>query len=476
MRALDFGKSVCIIEKDKLGGAAVYNGVMSSKTMWEIALKVQEMSEMNKKIHCDIDLTWNDLRERVQFAIQQRKNQYIHNTEILQETAALTIEKMEGEIVDTHRIALKKDGKIVKYIQSDYILVATGSKPRYIPNIAVDEKVILTSDGIDQLEDYPKSIVIVGAGVIGCEFATIFSSLGKTKVYLIDRADRILPSEDDDVSELVAKNLENKGVTIHHNAQLSRLEKTADGSAVEYEIQYENGTKEIIQVEKALLSVGRVPLSKNIGLENVQVNINPKTGCIRDNNTQTNIPNIYTAGDVSGRIALVSVGEIESRHAVERMFGDTAKPLSYDNICSIMFLNPEVAAVGMNEQQCQEKGIPIKVVKMDYSMIPRAIAMGKTQGFFKIIVTHDHAMKILGMRAIGEHASTAIQAIGLLIKMNKGIHELAELIHPHPSIIEGIQECVRTLLNKPIFKVCAYPDQLKCYSNINGVKKNLYEL
>ena len=482
MRALDFGKSVCLVEKAKIGGAAVYDGVISSKTMWEIALQAQAMQENMSGIQCTIDIKWKDVQKRVQNAIQTRAAQYEHNLTVALQKGNLQVEKREAFLIDAHTIALKKDGVIEKQITADYILLATGSKPRKMEGVVIDpdlpskDKVILTSDDIDALEDYPKSMVIVGAGVIGCEYATIFSLLGKTKVYLIDRADRILPSEDEDVSELIAKNLEAQGVTIHHNAQLLRLEKTPEGNAVAYEIQYTDGKKETIRVEKALFSIGRVAAVRGMGLEEVGININPKTGCIRDNDTQTNIPNIYTAGDVSGRIALVNVGEIEARHAVERMFGEVPKPLSYDNICSIMFLNPEVAAVGMSEQQCVEKGIPIKVVKMDYSLIPRAIAMQKTQGFFKIIVTHDNAMKILGMRAIGEHASTAIQAIGLLIKMNKGIQELAELIHPHPSIIEGIQECVRTLLNKPLFKVAAYPKQLQCYSNINGVKKDLYDL
>jgi dihydrolipoamide dehydrogenase len=130
----------------------------------------------------------------------------------------------------------------------------------------------------------------------------------------------------------------------------------------------------------------------------------------------------------------------------------------------------------MNEQQCEERGIPIKVVKIDYSLIPRAIAMRKTQGFFKIIVTHDKAMKILGMRAVGEHASSAIQAIGLLIKMDKGIIDLSELIHPHPSIIEGIQECVRALLGTATFKPSVYAEKIQCYANASGVKTPLQNL
>ena len=182
--------------------------------------------------------------------------------------------------------------------------------------------------------------------------------------------------------------------------------------------------------------------------------------------TQTNIDNIYAVGDVSGHIALVNMGEIEARYAVERIYQDSVEEISYENVCTIMFLDPEVAAVGMNEKQCIEQRISCKVVKLDYSCIARAIAMRKTKGFFKIIVTDDDEMRILGMRAVGEHASSAIQAIGLLIKMDQPIEVLADLIHPHPSIIEGIQECVRMLLNKSIFKTAVFKDAMQCYRRV----------
>ena len=268
--------------------------------------------------------------------------------------------------------------------------------------------------------------------------------------------------------ECFANNLRKKGVKIHNKASLVRLEKI-DGE-VEYELEYSDGEREIIRVEKALLSIGRIPNIENIGMEYVGLKMGKKGRHIGDDDTQTNVPNIYAAGDVSGNLSLVNVGELEARHAVERMFSDVkGKRISYDNVSNIMFLDPEVAAVGMNEKQCVEQNIPIKVVKLDYSCIARAIAMRKTEGFFKIIVSNDDEMKILGMRAIGEHASSAIQAVALLIKMNKGIEELAELIHPHPSIIEGIQECVRMLLNKSVFKSSIFKDKLKCYSCVDGV-------
>jgi len=477
MRGIDYGKRVCLIEKERIGGAGVYNGALSSKTLWEVANKVSHINEtLVSGGRSPYQISWPEVQQVLKEATFERKFQYSCHIKLLQNETMnqlLHYERGLGELISANEVKITSESS-EKVIYGENIVLATGSRPRKLPNIKVDEKHILTSDGIESIPDYPKSLVIVGAGVIGCEYATIFSNFGKTKVYIIDRQDRILPFEDEDISELVASNLENLGVTIHHNASLIRMEKNPDG--VEYELQNPDGTTEVIQVEKALLSIGRVPNIENLGLEAAGVKMSKRGYHIGDTDTQTNIPNIYAVGDVSGRIALVNMGEIEARHAVEKAFGNKIIPLSYDNVCTIMFLKPEVAAVGLNEKQCLEKNIPVKVVKIDYSVIARAIAMRKTQGFFKIIVTNDDEMRILGMRAVGEHASSAIQAVGLLIKMNSPIEVLSELVHPHPSIVEGIQECVRMLLNRSIFKSSVFKDKLACYSLVDGVKTPLERL
>jgi dihydrolipoamide dehydrogenase len=232
----------------------------------------------------------------------------------------------------------------------------------------------------------------------------------------------------------------------------------------------------VINVEKALLSVGRKLNIDGLNMEKAGVTKSKRGVHIGDLNTQTNVPNIYVVGDASGHISLVNVGELEGRYAVEKIFSKKSSPINYSNICTIMFLQPEVASVGMNEKNCIENNIPIKVVKLDYSCIARAIAMRKTEGFFKIIVTDDENMKIIGMRAVGEHASSAIQGVGLLMKMNENIHELAEMVHPHPSIIEGVQECVRMLLNKSVFKSSIFKDKLSCYRRKDGIVEHLQRL
>lgn len=476
MRAIDYGKRVCLIEKKRVGGAGVYHGALSSKTLWELSQRVKNVNETIISIGREpFEISWAEVKKTLEEAIFERKFQYSCHIKLLKNQRAdlFSYKRGFGKIISPNQVAILRDKEDDIIVDTDNIIIATGSRPRKLPNIVADEKIILTSDGIDLIEDYPKSMVIVGAGVIGCEYATIFSNFGKTKVYVIDRADHILPFEDNDISKTVSANLEKRGVTIHHKAQLDRME-VVDGE-VEYEITCD-GVKEIIRVEKALLSVGRVANYENIGMEELGIKKGANKRHIGDSDTQTNIPNIYAVGDVSGHIALVNMGEIEGRHAVERIFENKVTPISYDNVCTIMFLEPEVAAVGLNEKQCLKDNIPCKVVKLDYSIIARAIAMRKTQGFFKIIVTNDEEMKILGMRAVGEHASSAIQAVALLIKMDRGIGDLSELVHPHPSIVEGVQECVRMLMNRSVFKSSVFKDKLSCYSLVNGVKTPLQRL
>lgn len=473
MRAIDFGKTVCLIERKRIGGAGIHDGALSSKTLWEISNKVININDtivnMGREAY---EIGWKAVKKTVDEAKLERKLQYSLHMKLLQDNTTkqlLWLERGDASFVSKNEVKISHN-EHEKIVVAENIIVATGSRPRKLKQFDIDEKNILTSNGIEHLEDFPKSLVIVGAGVIGCEYATIFSNFGKTKVYLIDRQERILPGEDEDISDLVAKNLEKRGVTIHHKATLERLEHI--GNEVEYELSYPDRENEIIRVEKALLSIGRVPNIEFLNLEACGVTV-LENGRIDEKDTKSKIPNIYAVGDVSGGVALVNMAEIEARHAVEKIYAGKVSPINEENICTIMFLQPEVALVGMNEQQCVAKNIPIKVVKMQYSLIARAIAMRKTQGFFKIIVTNDDEMRILGMRACGEHASSAIQAIGLLIKMGQPIEAVAELIHPHPSIVEGIQECVRVLLNRSIFKASVFRDKMACYTVVDGIKTNI---
>lgn len=466
MRGVDLGKRVLLVERDRIGGTGIYNGALTSKTLWEIAQRVSSTNElMRTRGREPFRLSWDEVTKAMNEAAFERKYLYACHMQLLASRkpaigeGSFHHERGNALFLDPHTILIERPESAIR-VRADHTIIAAGSRPRTLPGVAVDERVILTSDGIFNLDDFPKSIVIVGAGVIGCEFATIFSLLGNTRVHLIDRADRILPFEDADVSELIARNLERKGVTIHRQAKLDSL-AAVDGE-VEYRISYPDGRSEKVRVEKALLSVGRIANVDGLGLEEAGVRSDARTGNILVEGTATSQPHIHAVGDATGGNMLVNLGEMEGRHAVESFFAGSIAPLSYDNVSTIMFLDPEVAGVGLNEQECRKRGIAHRVARVDYSCLARAIAMRRTKGFFKVIVTNDEEMHVLGMRAVGDHASSAIEAVAMMMKLGIPVRELADLVHPHPSITEGVQECARLLLGKSLFKPEVFADKMQC--------------
>ena len=471
MRSLDFKKKTLLVEKNRVGGAGVTNGALSSKTLWELS---REVAAFHKSLHrYNIEapaVHYAEIHAEVMKAVQERKGLLEEQMTFLINSPEHLFDLRKGvaRLLDQHQIEITH-GALKEIVWADYIVLATGSRPRYLPELPIDEKVVMTSEGIEEMNEFPESMVIVGAGVIGCEYATIFSGFGKTKVHLIDKGDRILPFEDEDAVRIVERNMENNGVLIHRNSKLVKM--SVVNSRVEYELEYTDGSHQIFNVEKALVSVGRVPNLEDLWNDKVGINVS-KRG-IENNDTQTNVSNIYAVGDLTADISLVNVGELEGRYAVERIFGRPERKLVYENISTIMFLSPEVAGVGLNETQAKEQGMDYKVVTLEYSTISRAIAKRNTQGFIKLIATNDNDMKILGMKVVGNHASSAIQAVAVLISMNKGVEELAECVHPHPSITEGIQECVRMLMGKSLLKPSALVGRLSCRRFVGGKYENI---
>lgn len=466
MRAIDLGKRILLIERDRIGGTGIYNGALASKTLWEVASRVSSTNElMRTRGREPFRLSWEEVGKAMNEAIFERKYLYACHMQMLANNKAGTMlfkhERGTGRFLSPHSVRIERPGYTCD-IQADHFIIATGSRPRTMPGVQVDEEHLFTSDGIFGIEDLPKSIVIIGAGVIGCEFATIFTNLGATRVHLIDRADRILPFEDADISELVARNLERKGVIIHRSAKLDFI-GVEDGQ-VRYDLSYADGRQETVLVEKALISVGRTPNVMDLGLEHTGIDRDPVNGNILVNGTSTSLPNIHVVGDATASNMLVNLGEMEGRHVVERIWSGKVEELTYDNVSTIMFLDPEVAGVGLNEQECRKRGIPYRVARIDYSCIARAIAMRRTKGCFKLLVTNDDDMRVIGMRAVGEHASSAIEAVALMMRLGTPIRELAELVHPHPSITEGVQECARMLLGRSIFKPGVFEDRMQCYT------------
>jgi dihydrolipoamide dehydrogenase len=471
MRALDFGKSVILIEKNKLGGAAIYNGALSSKTLWELSRDVRRLriTERGYTVF-DYKLDYAQIIKVANRAVQERHEQLAKQVDELAENICCDRFRFIhgfGRLQSANEIeATTPKGK--ELISAEYIVLASGSIPRKLPNVAIDEKNIVTSDGVGNWDKFPDSLVILGAGVIGCEFASIFSNFGMTDVRIIDKADHILPFEDRDISDMVTENFIANGITIHRNSSLENMSVNEDGR-VNYTLRFKDGRVESYNVEKALISIGRVPAVDGLGAREIGLAMTDGGNFIVDEDGRTNIPNIFAVGDLTADICLVNVGEVEGRHVIEKIYSPVEKQLTYDNISTIMFLIPEVSSVGVNERMLLEKNIPYRVATFSYQYINRALAMRSYRGIYKIIVSDDDEMKLLGMRIVGEQSSSAIQAAALLIYMNKGIEELSELIHPHPSIVEGAQECVRMLLGKSVIKSQVFPGDLRCVRVANGV-------
>ena len=466
IRCWDFGKRVALVERSQVGGAGIHNGALSSKTLWALSRHYRTARRLDWGYRAnEVEVDFGQVTKVVEQAVTEKRQQMERQLRSLSEPRAGapgSIELIRGSACfeDPHTVYVTAaDAGSSRRLTADNFIIATGSRPRILPNIEVDGERIITSDHIHRIERFPRSLVILGAGVVGCEFATIFANFAQTKVYLIDRAERILPFEDEDVARVCSANLEAKGVTIHHQAKL--ISMAADGDEVEYVIEHKTGGRETIRVEHAVISVGRVPNTESLGLDKIELEMSDRGHIVDDDSTRTSQPHIYAVGDVTYDVALVNVAEIEGRHAAECICLGDQTALSYDNLSTIMFLDPEVAAIGLNEQSAQQKRIPYRVAVYNYGLVNRAIAMRETEGFVKLLVTDDEDMRILGVRALCIHASTSLEAVSLMIQHGRSARELAELLHPHPAVTEGLQDCVRMLLGTSVYKPCVFQSELR---------------
>ena len=445
MRAHDLGKRVALVEASKVGGAGLHNGALSSKTMWHLANDYARACRVGRGFEAqNVDLSYRSVIAAVHDAVRER-NQLLTEQLGRLSDAGIELIRGRGRFVSPNRVqAATESGPLD--IDATNFLIATGSTPRKPEGVEIDGKCIVTSDHIESWDKFPESLVILGSGVIGCEYATIFGHYGRTKIFMIDRRDRILPFEDNDVSACVAKSFEGMGVTIHGGAKLKSL--TSDGTSVRYELECK-GELQSYEVERALVSIGRVPNIANLGLEAAGVTLKERGGILTES-TRTKVPHIYAAGDATMDVALANVAELEGRHAVEAMFSKTPTSIDYRSLSTIMFLDPEVASVGLGEKQAQDQGIPYRVASVDNSLISRNIAMRNTVGFIKLLASPDN--HIPGLRVVGPQASSCIQGIAILIQLGGKLEDIAACVHPHPAVTEGVQECARMLLGRSILK------------------------
>lgn len=465
MRAVDFGKNVCLIEAGHLGGTGIMNGALTSKTMWELSADYSVAAAVDRGYRASgLQVDYNLVKKTVITAAKTKQYQMLSQIETFSHKTnsegSITLKHGFARFLTRNTLEIKGDNG-TEVIEADYIIIATGSRPREIPELPIDQERIFDSDGLLNLDHFPERMMILGSGIVGCEFATIFSNFGHTEVHLLDRLRRVIPFEDDDVSDFVAENLRNNGVIIHHTATLRTVRKEKEH--LEVVLDFDDGHSQVIEVDIVLVSIGRGPNIEGLGLENINLSPDDK-GYLEFNSESkfgdTDQGNIFAVGDVTGRKALYGVAEEQGRYIIESIYDKSAKPLNYLQMPTLMFFKPELAAVGANEKMLQKKKIPYRSVFYSNELVSRAIAMRNTNGFIKILVSNDGKDQILGMRAAGPQASAFIVSIAYLINADIPLHEVLQSIHPHPSVTEGIQECLRVFANQSIFKPKAFPTKI----------------
>lgn len=457
MRAMDIGKNVCIIEKSEIGGAGVLWGALTSKSLWELSKDYAGATQTDRGYRStNVEVSFPDVQKTVLTAAKEKQYQMLSQIESFHPSKGQdgSIQYVHGQakFVDDHHvdIFLNEGGEI--RLKADNFLIATGSRPRPFPGIPFEDRRIINSSSLLSLKKFPKRLLIVGAGIIGCEYATIFSNFKQTDVYLLDRADRILPFEDNDISNFIDKNLESNGVNIFHNSTLAEVRQKEN--SMDVVINNADGHCEVLEVDTILMSIGRIPNTDHLNLEAIGI-IPDECGMLIGENNSKIKDHIYGSGDITPGAALVNIAEMEARFSVKTMYNLERVPLEYRNMSTIMFFKPEVAAVGLNERNCQKNNIPYRVGFYSNKLVNRAISMRSTSGFVKILV--DDNNHILGMRAAGPQASSLVMCITLLMDSKQTIDEIIKTIHPHPSMTEGIQECIRLLLDKSIYKPQCFP-------------------
>ena len=462
IRALDFGMDVCMIEGRNLGGTGIINGVLTSKTMYELSMDYAVAARVDRGYRAGtLAVDYNEVKKTIIRAAKEKQYQMLSQIETFapgKNRGSLTLIKGRAGFVDHNTVKVVGDEEVV--IKGENFVVATGSKPREYQGLEIDGERIITSDHILSLKKFPERMLIIGSGIIGCEFATIFSNFKQTEVHLLDRSHRVLPYEDDDVSDFVSDSLEKNGVLIHHTATLREIKKHDE--YLEVILDYDNGYSKVFEVDVALIAIGRELNTDGLSLENIGILTNER-GALEINadcslKNDKGITNIYAAGDVAGNIQLYSIAEYQGRLAVEGMVKKQDFEPDYSHMSTLMFFKPEVAAVGANEKILQSKRVSYKAAYYSNRLVNRAIAMRNTNGFVKILVSNDEKQNILGMRAAGPQASSFIVAAAHLISRGTGLKDALKIFYPHPSLPEGIQECLRSLDDRSIFKPKAFPE------------------
>ncbi|MDH5760059.1 MAG: dihydrolipoyl dehydrogenase [Gemmatimonadota bacterium] len=444
IRASQLGLKVACVETEKLGGVCLNIGCIPTKALLSSAFLVNEMQgAANHGI--------NVKEMSFDFAPAQKRSRSV----------ADQLNKGVGHLFKKNKIThlqgfgrLKGKGKVEveaadgsKTVhEATNVIIATGSRPRDLPVLKIDEDRIWSSTGALMNERAPESLFIVGAGAIGMEFADVYSAYG-TKVTIVEALDRILPLEDAEVSTFMTRVFKKRGIDIHTGARFQNAVVGDDGVTVTYTDA--KGESHEMKVDRVLSAVGRVPNSEDMGLDEAGVRTDPRGFVMVDDHLRTNVEGVYAIGDVAGRQLLAHKASHEGIVCVEHIVGQGHGTVDYGNVPNCTYCHPEVASVGLTEEQAREQGFDIEVGKFPWVGIGRAVAAGHTEGFVKIIRDRKYS-EILGAHIVGPHATELIAEFVVGRHLEATVEEMEKAMHPHPTLSEGVAEGALAALGRAI--------------------------
>jgi dihydrolipoamide dehydrogenase len=430
IRAAQLGAEVTVIEEAEVGGTCLNWGCIPTKTLIASAEALHKIKNA-KSFGLDLDGTVTPNIEK----IVERKNKVvgiqIKGIRGLFNSWGIRLIEGRGVIVDPKKIKVSLRDGSTEEVETDKIIISTGSRPAQIPVFPFDGKRILSSDNAINPDSIPQSLLIVGAGVIGCEFAFIYKQFG-SEVTMVEMMPNAVSTEDEEISRILERELKKNKIKLLTDTSVEKVDVRGDGVSV----QLSDG--KTIEAEKVLVSIGRAVNSENIGLEAVGVEKGGRGEILVDSKMRTNIEGIYAIGDVVGGVMLAHLASKEGIIAAENAAGGNSE-MKYDVIPAAIFTSPEIGSVGMREKQAVEKGIKYKVGRFQFRALGKAHAMGEIAGLFKIIAD-EKTDAILGSHIIGAHASDLIHEVALAMEKGLTAKDIAHMIHSHPTLAEGIME------------------------------------
>lgn len=424
IRCAQYGKKTALVEARELGGTCLNRGCIPTKALLHGA-EVYE-SAKNSAIYgvsaSYVDFDFTKMAEYKDSVVSKLRN----GVAALEKGHGVKVIKGFGKLVDNH--TLDVDGEKITF---DKLILATGSSPARPPIPGIDGENVITSDDVLTMSELPDSFVIIGGGVIGIEFATLFSSLGKS-VTVIEMMPSILPGVDGDIVKLLSRVLKKKKVNVINNAKVTSIEG-GESVSVTYEL---NGQEKKAEGACCIVSVGRRAMTAGIGLQELGIEMNRAFVNI-DDHCRTNIPNIYAIGDITGKIQLAHVATAQGLTAAANACG-IDESIDYDIVPSCIYTSPEIAFVGLSEDKCKAQDIEYKVGSFNVAGNGRAMIMGNAIGMAKLIAAPDG--KLLGAQLMCPRATDMIMELATVLKLGGTVDDISHTIHPHPTVSETVAE------------------------------------